>query len=275
MIMNPIAGQFTSIEQVNDQYLKRQNIKQSQKSSDISFEDVLCKQQSKAELQSNSGVRFSKHASQRLETRNIQLSSEQSTRLEDGVLKAQEKKVDGGLAAIEDKKIPERSTPLTPPGSLSARNMAQHCTACQLCVSACPNQVLRPSADLRKLMQPEMSYERGYCRPECTKCSEVCPAGAIRPITKADKSSVQIGHAVWVKKNCIPLTDGVQCGNCARHCPTGAIQMVPSIPEDKDSPKIPVINVERCIGCGACENLCPARPFSAIYVEGHERHRII
>ena len=26
MIMNPIAGQFTSIEQVNDQYLKRQNI---------------------------------------------------------------------------------------------------------------------------------------------------------------------------------------------------------------------------------------------------------
>lgn len=161
------------------------------------------------------------------------------------------------------------------PGSLSARNMAQHCTACQLCVSACPNQVLRPSADLRKLMQPEMSYERGYCRPECTKCSEVCPAGAIRPITKADKSSVQIGHAVWVKKNCIPLTDGVQCGNCARHCPTGAIQMVPSIPEDKDSPKIPVINVERCIGCGACENLCPARPFSAIYVEGHERHRII
>ena len=157
----------------------------------------------------------------------------------------------------------------------SPRNMAQHCTACQLCVSACPNQVLRPSADLRKLMQPEMSYERGYCRPECTKCSEVCPAGAIRPITKADKSSVQIGHAVWVKKNCIPLTDGVQCGNCARHCPTGAIQMVPSIPEDKDSPKIPVINVERCIGCGACENLCPARPFSAIYVEGHERHRII
>ena len=31
----------------------------------------------------------------------------------------------------------------------------------------------------------------------------------------------------------------------------------------------------RCIGCGACENLCPSRPFSAIYVEGHERHRYI
>ena len=190
-------------------------------------------------------------------------------------VKAKRKKVDGGLAIIKDKKAPERSTPLTPPGSLSARNMAQHCTACQLCVSVCPNQVLRPSTDLLKLMQPEMSYERGYCRPECTKCSEVCPAGAIKPITKEDKSSIQIGHAVWVKKNCIPLTDGVECGNCARHCPSGAIQMVASNPEDESSVKIPVVNEERCIGCGACENLCPARPFSAIYVEGHERHRII
>lgn len=191
------------------------------------------------------------------------------------VLKAQKKKGDGGLATIEDKKIPERSTPIVPPGSLGIRHLTQHCTACQLCVSVCPNQVLRPSADLMKLMQPEMAYERGYCRPECTKCSEVCPAGAIRPITKADKSSIQIGHAVWAKKNCIPLTDGMECGNCARHCPVTAIQMVPSSPEDENSPKIPVVNVERCIGCGACENLCPARPFSAIYVEGHERHRIV
>lgn len=191
------------------------------------------------------------------------------------VLKAQEKKVDGGLATIEAKKIPERNTPITPPGSLSLRNMAQHCTACQLCVSVCPNQVLRPSTDLVKLMQPEMSYERGYCRSECTKCSEVCPAGAIRPISKEDKSSTQIGHAVWIKENCVPLTDGMDCGNCARHCPTGAIQMIPSATDGPDSPKIPVVNVERCIGCGACENLCPARPFSAIYVEGHERHRIV
>lgn len=190
-------------------------------------------------------------------------------------LKAQEKKVDGGLAAIEDKKIPKRATPILPPGGLSARDFARHCTACQLCVSVCPNEVLRPSTDLMKLMQPEMSYERGYCRPECTKCGDVCPAGAIHPITAADKSATQIGHAVWIKKNCIPLTDGVECGNCARHCPAGAIQMVPSDPQQEDSPKIPVVNTERCIGCGACENLCPARPFSAIYVEGHEMHRVI
>lgn len=191
------------------------------------------------------------------------------------VVRAEDKKVDGGLAVIEDKKIPKRETPIVPPGAMGARNFARHCTACQLCVSACPNNVLRPSADLARLMQPEMSYERGYCRPECTRCSEVCPAGAIRPITKADKSSTKIGHAVWVKKNCVPLTDGVECGNCARHCPSGAIMMVHSDAKNHDSVRIPVVNVERCIGCGACENLCPARPFSAIYVEGHTMHSVM
>lgn len=190
-------------------------------------------------------------------------------------VKAQEKTVDGGLAVIVDKKIPARHTRIVPPGAQSLRNMASHCTACQLCVSVCPNGVLRPSADLKTLMQPESSYERGYCRPECTKCSEVCPAGAIRPLTVADKSATQIGHAVWVKDNCIPLTDGVECGNCARHCPVGAIMMVSSDPSDPEAVKIPVVNTERCIGCGACENLCPSRPFSAIYVEGHEVHRTI
>ena len=190
-------------------------------------------------------------------------------------VEAQTKKVDGGLAVIEDKQIPERATPIVPPGAWSARHFAQHCTGCQLCVSECPNDVLRPSTDLEKLMQPEMSYERGYCRPECTRCSEVCPAGAIKPITKEDKSSTRIGHAVWVKKNCIPMRDYIECGNCARHCPSGAILMVPSDPEDETSIRIPVVNVERCIGCGACENLCPARPFSAIYVEGHSTHSVM
>lgn len=190
-------------------------------------------------------------------------------------LKAQEMKVDGGLAIIEDKKVPDRQTPIVPPGALGIRSFTQHCTACQLCVSVCPNGVLRPSTDITRLMQPEMGYERGYCRPECNKCSEVCPAGAIHPITIADKSSTQIGHAVWVKENCVPLTDGVECGNCARHCPSGAITMVLSDPANPASPKIPAVNEERCIGCGACEYLCPARPFSAIYVEGHRMHRTI
>lgn len=185
---------------------------------------------------------------------------------------AQEKTVDGGLAVILDKKAPDRSTPIVPPGAVSLNHLTRHCTACQLCVAACPNGVLRPSDELETLMQPRSSYERGYCRPECTKCSDVCPAGAILKIDRAEKSSIQIGHAVWVSANCVPLTDGVECGNCARHCPVGAIQMIES---GSGGPKIPAVNTEICIGCGACENLCPARPFSAIYVEGHEAHRTI
>jgi formate hydrogenlyase subunit 6/NADH:ubiquinone oxidoreductase subunit I len=184
-------------------------------------------------------------------------------------------KLDGGYATIIDKEKPFKNRALTPPGSLSARNMTAHCTGCQLCVAVCPTQVLRPSADLTTFMQPEMSYEKGYCRPECNKCSQVCPTGAINPITVEEKSSIQVGHAEWNRKNCIVLTDDVDCGNCERHCPTGAITMILSDYRDLKSRKIPSINKHLCIGCGACENLCPSRPFSAIYVKGYKNHRTI
>ncbi len=184
-------------------------------------------------------------------------------------------KVDGGLATIEDKKIPDRKTPIIPPGALSTKNMKDHCTACQLCVLACPNSVLRPSNKLMTFMQPEMSYERGYCRPECTECSQVCPTGAINAITAADKSAISIGQVVWIKDNCVVNKDKIQCHNCERHCPTGAIILVDKDPGSGNSLKIPVVDNELCTGCGACENLCPARPFSAIYVEGNVRHHSI
>ena len=188
------------------------------------------------------------------------------------VLKAQEKKLDGGFANIIDKKVPERETPLVPPGAGSVKDFYRHCTACQLCVAECPNNVLRPSTDLERLMQPEMSYERGYCRPECVRCSEVCPAGAIRRITPEEKTAVRIGLASVDRSLCVVEAKGVSCGNCARHCPSGAILMVPLHPEDKDSLLIPSVNESLCIGCGACENLCPARPVSAIKVNGRQTH---
>lgn len=185
------------------------------------------------------------------------------------------KKVDGGLAVIEDKKVPERATPIVPVGSKSLKNFTTHCTACQLCVSKCPNDVLRPSSSIDRLMQPEMSFERGFCRPACTACADVCPNGAIKPIQPEQKSSTKIGTAVWVADNCIANKDGVTCNNCERHCPNGAIKMIRKKDADNKAPRIPMIDVERCLGCGACEYVCPARPFSAIFVEGIEEHREI
>ncbi|MBQ9473693.1 MAG: 4Fe-4S binding protein [Bacteroidales bacterium] len=178
-------------------------------------------------------------------------------------IKAQEHKIDGGLAAIQKKAVPKRTTPLKPYGAVSLRHFEKHCTACQLCVSHCPNGVLRPSAELQSLMQPEMSYEKGYCRPECVACSEVCPTGAIKRITPEEKSTISIGHAVVLRDNCLAALGEAACGNCARHCPAEAITM---------QQQGPVVDESRCIGCGACEYLCPVRPFSAIYVEGRELH---
>jgi Fe-S-cluster-containing hydrogenase component 2 len=130
-------------------------------------------------------------------------------------------------------------------------------------------------------MQPQMSFERGYCRPECVECGAVCPAGAIRPMTAGEKTTIQVGHAVWTAALCIVNRDNLQGDNCARHCPTGAIRMVkqPDAPAfDDGSPAsllIPVVNEAKCIGCGACENLCPSNPLSAMRVEGHEEHQSI
>ncbi|MBP5678017.1 MAG: 4Fe-4S dicluster domain-containing protein [Bacteroidales bacterium] len=170
---------------------------------------------------------------------------------------AQEQKLDGGLATLMGKEIPERKTPLKPFGSQSLKNFTTHCTSCQLCVSQCPEKVLRPSTKLSSLMQPEMGFSDGYCRMACTRCSEVCPTGAIHPISKEEKTAISIGHAVVLADNCIG------CGACARHCPSSAIMMVDGKP---------AVNESRCLGCGACEYYCPARPVTAIYVEGKETH---
>jgi polyferredoxin len=182
---------------------------------------------------------------------------------------------DGGLAKIADKKTPRRETSVIPPGAQSLRNMNHHCVACQLCISACPNGVLHPSQKLTTLNKPEMSFERGYCRPECTECSQACPTGSIKKITTAEKSAISIGRVEWKKDSCIVNRDKVQCKSCERHCPTDAIILVNSVQGDPSSLKIPAINNEKCTGCGACEYYCPARPFSAIYVEGHQSHHKI
>lgn len=176
---------------------------------------------------------------------------------------AQNMKVDGGFAEVVPKASPERVRRIVPPGAGSEKDFYSRCTACQLCVSACPNGVLRPGTDLAHLLQPQMGYENGWCRPECTACSDVCPAGAIRPVTREEKTLIRIGTARVNAELCLAVSGEASCGNCAYHCPTGAVTM-----QNVDGIRRPVIAEEQCIGCGACEYLCPARPISAITVNG-------
>jgi len=175
----------------------------------------------------------------------------------------------GGFAEVIDKKSPERLERLVPFGAGSVKNFYDHCTACQLCVSACKNGVLRPSSDLEHFMQPVMGYEKGYCRPECTACSQVCPAGAIKPVSVEQKQTIRIGVAKVNLDLCLPAQGKDSCGNCAYHCPSGAIRMVR---QQGSRMQIPSVVEDRCIGCGACENLCPSRPISAITVNGLSIH---
>ena len=169
---------------------------------------------------------------------------------------------------MEAKTAIEREPRLVPPGAKSVKNFYDHCTACQLCVAACPNGVLRPSTDLEHLLQPQMVYENGFCRPECTACSDVCPAGAILPIQKEAKTLIHIGTAIINAELCLAAKGEARCGKCASECPMGAIMML-QVGEERR----PVVAEDMCIGCGKCEYLCPARPVSAITVQGIETHR--
>ena len=163
-----------------------------------------------------------------------------------------------------------KTMPLAAPGGRSIEHFTARCTACHLCVSACPSQVLSPSFleyGLAGIMQPRMDYNEGFCNYECVACSQVCPSGAILPITQEEKKLTQIGAAKFVKDNCIAYTEEKDCGACSEHCPTKAVRMVPY-----KKTVAPEVKEEYCIGCGACEHACPTMPFKAIYVDGKAVH---
>ncbi len=183
-------------------------------------------------------------------------------------LSAADKTTDGGLAPLLSKQ-PRRGLrhPL-PAGAPSRTRFTARCTACQLCVSACPQAILRPGTDAAGFMQPQMIFTGGYCLPGCTACSDVCPTGALRPITVEEKAVTRIGTARVYVGDCL-LAAGENCGNCARHCPAGAIMIV----TDREGRRRPAVDESRCIGCGSCEFHCPVGlvtggPSAAICVEG-------
>lgn len=96
-----IKNNFISIEQVTGKYLDNQKTNKVQRTSGVSFKDIFL-QQTKQPLENTSQLKFSKHAGERLESRNITMSDEQLKRLEDGTKKAFEKGINDSLVLVDD-----------------------------------------------------------------------------------------------------------------------------------------------------------------------------
>lgn len=181
------------------------------------------------------------------------------------------------IEAKPSNRLPSRITkpqtwPVAPPGAIAIARFNELCTACHLCVSACPYDVLQPTLldyGLPGLLQPHLDFTTGYCSYECNRCGQVCPTDAIRPLDLAIKQTTQLGVARFIRDNCIVHTDHTACGACDEYCPTKAVHMVPY----RDGLTIPHVREGLCVGCGACENACPVRPYRAIVVEGLPVHR--
>jgi ferredoxin len=171
----------------------------------------------------------------------------------------------------DSKTVLFRKNPVTPPGSKGIEHFTSHCTACHLCVSACPTKVLQPSFleyGFTGMLQPRLDNSKGFCNFECNVCGSVCQNGAILPVPVEEKKKIQVGVAVFVHENCIVYTENTDCGACSEHCPTKAVNMIPY-----NNLFIPKVTEEYCVGCGACEHACPVKPYKAIYVEGNHVHK--
>lgn len=170
-----------------------------------------------------------------------------------------EKLTDGGYAPISLAGIPKRETRIImPPGTKDSVN-TYSCIGCQLCAINCPGECLRPIDWSGRVA---MDYRKGYCIEDCAKCTEVCPAGVLTPLTVLEKRNVHIGRATWNAEACLRKTNGEQCTACVRKCPVKALHIVEGLI---------VVDADACIGCGACEHVCAARPEPAIHVEGLHR----
>lgn len=160
--------------------------------------------------------------------------------------------------------------PILPPGAAGPRQFAALCTRCYACVRVCPTKVITvrmPNLARRvgQWFHPELNTDRAACEQFCTACIQVCPAGAILPLTEEKKQTRKIGTAVVRHDACLAWADGEHCMVCQEFCPYFAITEEPG----PDGVPCPVVHVDVCRGCGACEAECPAiRAGKAIRVQG-------
>ncbi len=155
-----------------------------------------------------------------------------------------------------------------PPGAVVEEAFLTLCSRCGRCVSICPNSALRLQGlenGLSNALTPELTPTQGSCLlpvDGCHDCIDSCPTKALQLVDfsnvelKDISRAVKIGSAVLHTNLCIPYQLEQPCLACFEVCPVeGAITM-----NEDEEPRRPVFNEERCFGCGACLNACPAIP---------------
>lgn len=155
--------------------------------------------------------------------------------------------------------------PVPPPGIASTRSFLTKCVGCGACIATCPMKVLHPSSKeygMGNPLHPLKNYDTSYCLYECVKCTEVCPTGALEPLSIKEKETFRVGLAIVDPEACIG------CGLCARNCPRDTIVMEK---RREGKGRVAIVNHDDCIGCGVCQYVCPAQPLKAIKVNGLQR----
>jgi polyferredoxin len=173
---------------------------------------------------------------------------------------------------------------IRPPGSMAEDEFLRRCIKCDQCIRVCPTNVLQPAlfeAGVEGLWTPIMISKMGWCELNCTLCSQVCPTGAIREISIAEKlgsgpfegkGPVKTGTAFYNRGRCLPWAMDVSCVVCEEVCPVSPKAIFTRNVEVTDrwgatiELKRPYIDPVKCIGCGICEHECPVKDDPAVYV---------
>jgi MauM/NapG family ferredoxin protein len=165
---------------------------------------------------------------------------------------------------------------LRPPGGQNEAELLSRCVRCGQCLKVCLTNGLQPvlwQAGLEGIYTPQLTPRQGYCEYTCNLCGQVCPTGAIPRLELQVKQTTTLGTATVNRSRCIPYTEGADCLVCEEHCPVSpkAITFVEqetfNLEGARVSVKLPVVNADRCIGCGHCEHVCPVGGNAAIRVK--------